>query len=424
MSRSRDVAQILGKTEITNTNNDALLNTTSSVGLDSSQVLSIAGGLTAYTTLDDLPTTGLTSGDQAFITATNKIYVSNGSGWYNVALFNATPRWLIEPNASYDIADSATSLVITAKAADSDNADANLLHQSIVTDSAQYLVDISRDSSVYTFAPKSQDSIGTAILAGNLPVGADSSLANDFIYTFKWSDGINFISKAVTINYNLNPFNTLDPFSDGSLLALYALDGDGTDETGNYDATGFRTGSSSGYQTSIKQVGTGSLQSTNTVLDLPDVRTAFPITVSAWIRPDSWTDTAANCIFNMTVSGARLTLVLTRWGSYFSQMQPMVAAYGSNHYNYHNFSGITFTNQQWYHITASITGASNVVVYINGVPNSSVQNHGGTSGGNAGWALGGNMDGNERLKGYVDHARVFNRVLSASEVLSLYENGG
>jgi hypothetical protein len=381
-------------------------------------------GLTVYATLDDLPTTGLTSGQQAFVTSANRIYVSNGSGWYNVALFNATPRWLIEPNASYDIADSATSLVITAKAADSDNADANLLHQSIVADSAQYLVDISRDSSVYTFAPKSQDSIGTAILAGNLPVGADSSLANDFIYTFKWSDGINFISKAVTINYSLNPFNTLDPFSDGSLLALYALDGDGTDETGNYDATGFREGSSSGYQTSIKQVGTGSLQSTNTVLDLPDVRTSFPITVSAWIRPDDWTDTGANCIFNMTVSGARLTLTLTRWSNYFAQMKPMVAFGGSSHIHYHNFSGITFTNQQWYHITATVTSQNNAAVYVNGVPNSSVQNHGGTAGGTAGWALGGNMDGNERFKGYVDHARVFNKVLSASEALSLYENGG
>ena len=397
-----------------------------SSGLDSAQVTAIAGGvgLSVYSTLDNLPTSGLTSGDQAYVTATNRLYVSNGSGWYNVALFNATPRWLIEPNASYDIADSATPLVITAKAADSDNADANLLHQSIVTDSAQYLVDISRDSSVYTFAPKSQDSIGTAILAGNLPVGADSSLANDFIYTFKWSDGINFISKAVTINYSLNPFNTLDPFSDGSLLALYALDGDGTDETGNYDATGFRYGSSSGYQTSIKQVGTGSLQSTNTVLDLPDVRMSFPITLSAWVRPNSWTDTAVNEIINATVGAARLSFTLYNWGGGFAQMNPMVNFGGSSHITYRDYSGITFTNQQWYHITASITSQGNAAMYINGVANNFITNHGGAHGGTSGWALGGNMDGNERLNGYVDHARVFNRVLSASEALSLYENGG
>jgi hypothetical protein len=185
-TKVRDIAKILGRTETNNTTNIALRLSTEDVGLE------------VYETLDDLPTTDLTTGDTAFVPPTNRLYVSNGSGWYNVALSNATPRWVTEPNASYDITDSATPLVITAKAADSDNSDVNLLHQSIAADSAQYLVDISRDSSVFTFTPKSQDSIGASVTLGDL---VDSE-QNNFIYTFKWSDGISFISKAVTINYN------------------------------------------------------------------------------------------------------------------------------------------------------------------------------------------------------------------------------
>ena len=183
MSRTRDIARIMGKTEAGNPSNASLLSGTAS--------------MTVYSTLDSLPIDNLTNGDQAFVNATNRLYISNGTGWYNVALVNRNPRWDSggEPDAEYEIADSVTPLIITARAADSDNL--NLLNQSAATDSAQHMVTISNDSSVWTFTPKSADSIGASVLAGDL---TDSN--GDFIYTFKWSDGVNFVSKAVTITYN------------------------------------------------------------------------------------------------------------------------------------------------------------------------------------------------------------------------------
>ena len=164
-------------------------------GLDSAEVVAIAGsGVAVYDTLDSLPASGMTGGDEAFVQSTNRLYVSNGSGWYNTTLVNRNVRWSEQPDASYSIADSATPLVITAKALDSDNN--NLLNQSTVTDSAQYMVDITVDSSVFTFTPKSRDSIGIEVANGNL---SDSN--GDFIYTFKWSDGINHVVQASTISY-------------------------------------------------------------------------------------------------------------------------------------------------------------------------------------------------------------------------------
>lgn len=172
----------------------------SGTGLDSAGVLAVAGtGLTVYSTLDSLPVSSLTAGDQAYVSANKRLYISNGSGWYNVALTNSTPYWDSEPNTTYSIVDSATSLIIIAKAFDSDNADGNLFWQGFASDSAQYLVNISRDSSVFTFDPLSEDSVMSSVPAGNT-----DSADNAFNYTFKWSDGISFVSKQVTINYNFN----------------------------------------------------------------------------------------------------------------------------------------------------------------------------------------------------------------------------
>jgi|TARA_B100001093_G_scaffold172374_1_gene165203 hypothetical protein len=184
-SRTRDLARILGKTEASNTTNAAL-----TVGGETP-------ALDVFDTLDSLPINGIAEGQRAFVEENNRLYITNGSGWYNVSLVNQTPTWATEPDGSYDIADSVTPLVITALATDSDNPDKNLLNQSIVTDSAQYMVTITNDSSVWTFTPKSADSIGQEVAAGNL---VDSN--GDFVYTFKWSDGISFVAKAVTIGYS------------------------------------------------------------------------------------------------------------------------------------------------------------------------------------------------------------------------------
>ena len=110
-SKVRDIAKILGRTETNNTTNIALRLSTENVGLE------------VYETLADLPTTNLTAGDAAFISPTNRLYVSNGSGWYNVSLINAAPYWDSAPSDQYTIVDSATPLIITAKALDSDNPD-------------------------------------------------------------------------------------------------------------------------------------------------------------------------------------------------------------------------------------------------------------------------------------------------------------
>tara|TARA_B100000212_G_scaffold106099_1_gene78612 strand:+ start:796 stop:2082 length:1287 start_codon:yes stop_codon:yes gene_type:complete len=195
MGRSRDIAEFLSKTEFNNPTNTSLLKSTDTTGIDSAAVQGI--GLTSFSTLDSLPVTNLVVGQQAYVTGTSRLYISNGVGWYNTTLVNRSPTWDSEPLSTYEIVDSATPLIITAKALDSDTSLNYLVDQSSATDSAQYMVNITSDSSVFTFTPKSADSIGIEVAAGNL---TDSN--GDFEYTFKWSDGISFVSKVSTISYS------------------------------------------------------------------------------------------------------------------------------------------------------------------------------------------------------------------------------
>ena len=175
---------------------------------DSSEVETIitsnvSGSVVYLNSLDSLPTTGLSDGQKALVKINDSIgrlYISDGSGWYNADtnLNTAGPTWVTEPDATYTISDSVTPLTITALATDVDSD--VLVDTSVVTDSAQYLVTITNDSSVWTFTPKTADQIGDAVAAGNLE---DSS--GEFVYTFRWNDGVNVVSKDVTISYSTAP---------------------------------------------------------------------------------------------------------------------------------------------------------------------------------------------------------------------------
>lgn len=50
-----------------------------------------AGSTTAYANSDILPLTGLTAGDMAFDQLNNRLYITNGSGWYKVSIINTSP---------------------------------------------------------------------------------------------------------------------------------------------------------------------------------------------------------------------------------------------------------------------------------------------------------------------------------------------
>jgi hypothetical protein len=191
--------------------------------IKSTSLDNVSTGLTVYATIEDLPTSGLTSGQQAFVTSANRVYVSNGSGWYSVALFNATPRLTIDPTGTVVLAtDGSTPTVITLTGTDSDNADASLIYSVESDGSFGGLATLSQDSSVFTITPLSEDSATTT----------SSTL------TFKVSDGVSFGSGTTEFSLTFGPdwsatptesiLRASDAEADAQLGRSVSINSDGT----------------------------------------------------------------------------------------------------------------------------------------------------------------------------------------------------
>ena len=107
MSKMRNIAAILGRTEAANIDNSPGVDLDDNIA-DSSVVSSILAGSTmaVYSSVDSLPGSP-TAGSQAFVTGNQRLYTARnsdiaalGSGWYNVALINATPTLSLSSTAS------------------------------------------------------------------------------------------------------------------------------------------------------------------------------------------------------------------------------------------------------------------------------------------------------------------------------------
>jgi hypothetical protein len=150
MSKIRDLATILSKTALSNTNKTKLL--------DSSDLPVTTPGTSVeyFNTLDSLPTTNLSAGNQAFVQASQRFYISNGNGWYNVALVNTNPSLTISPSGAIALNTDGSTTTITLVAVDSDN---DNLTFSVESDGSFLgLGTIVQDSSVFTITPFSEDS--------------------------------------------------------------------------------------------------------------------------------------------------------------------------------------------------------------------------------------------------------------------------
>ena len=198
-TRARQIAKFMGKTETANSSNAALSTIDSSVvttivnasALDSAMIKDIP--LLVFSSLDSLPAQNLEAGDKAYVTGNNRFYISNGSGWYNVALVNASPRLTLSSEGTIALATDGSATTITMTALDSDNASDNLTLSVESGGDLFKFATVSQDSSVVTITPRSSDS-ATAL-------GFDGSAT----LTFKATDGISIASVQNTFTLSFGP---------------------------------------------------------------------------------------------------------------------------------------------------------------------------------------------------------------------------
>jgi len=170
MSRNRDIARILGKTEAANPDNKSIKANDG-----------VPGGLSVFDSAGLLPASGLTQGQQAYVTGNSRLYITNGTNWFSRAVINATPALTLSASGTIALAsDGSTTTVIRLTGTDSDNADANLVYSVESGGDFFKLATIVQDSAKqYTITPRTQ----TAATA----LGFDGSAT----LTFKASDGVN-----------------------------------------------------------------------------------------------------------------------------------------------------------------------------------------------------------------------------------------
>ena len=221
-SVNRDIATILGRTEAANPTKAVLTSTAD------------GSGLVVYATPNLLPTSGLTAGDQAFVTSNSRIYISNGSGWYNVALINSTPTFTPAPNATYALSNDLTPTVITLLAQDSDG---QVVTYSATDSGMDGIATLSQDSSVFTVTPLT-DSAG-----GN---------TGTFTITFQATDGIGIASSVstFTLSFGVTVINNVDlstGYRIGGYITNAEIDTWGAGTGGNETINGLGLSSDGNY---------------------------------------------------------------------------------------------------------------------------------------------------------------------------------
>jgi len=184
---------------------------TSSV-FDSAEVVSIvdssyvssrqeAAGVTVYANRSSLPASGNTAGDQAYVTANNRLYIWNGTGWYNIALLNLAPSIqsvLDSDNNTTPFAlaidGSPTTITVTAVDSDGDpitygySADSNF----------SGLATLSQANNVFTITPFSEDSATTTSGTITFTATDDVNVASSGVQTFTLSFSSTFTDDATT----------------------------------------------------------------------------------------------------------------------------------------------------------------------------------------------------------------------------------
>jgi len=197
-------------------------------------------GTTVYNSVSALPSTGLTSGDQAFVESAgasgqSRLYISNGSGWYNVALINATPRLTLSSEGTIALSSDGTATTITMTALDSDNASSNLTLSVESGGDLFKFATVSQDSSVVTITPRSSDSATSLGYDGSATLtfkATDGISIASVVNTFTLSFSTDWTSVTQTIYGNPAPAaddyfgNNVDISEDGTYVVTSAPDAD------------------------------------------------------------------------------------------------------------------------------------------------------------------------------------------------------
>jgi len=390
MGRSRDIADFLGKTEANNTTNSLL--TSAADG----------AGVTVYSTVDDLPLSGNSAGDLAFVDDTDRFYIFTGAGWYSVSLVNATPviSSILDSDGGstpFTLSTEGASTVITITATDSDGIP--LTFSSSADSDFSGLATLSQDSSVFTVTPFSEDSAtttsGTITFTASDGIQVATSAAQTFTLVF--SNIVQNSAETVLLAKATGNSGTNSSFTDNS-SSSHTITNVSDPVASSFSP--YRSGGYSNYLgTAQSYIRTGSSSD-------------FDIGGTGDWSYEAWIYVPTDHTFQSYTRGFGL-------GPYYSDVKSFgfMMSDGDNSNNMtvywdyntrHLISSVSFDKGQWNHVCISRTG-TNIALFYNGLRIA----HNGSystsiSTGDTYAFLGHTGNGTEGFVGYITDARFIN----------------
>lgn len=124
----------------------------------------------------NLPMTGNEIGSMAYVQESNRLYVWNGSGWFEVALVNTNPTITAGGSATYELATDGTPTVVTLTANDPEGIPLTWSYS--VTSGALGGTTVSNVDNVFTVTPGVTDTTFTLTFTASDGVNVDTSTSS------------------------------------------------------------------------------------------------------------------------------------------------------------------------------------------------------------------------------------------------------
>ena len=307
-----------------------------------------------YANIAALPTSG-TAGDMAFVTATNRLYLWTGTGWYNIALINNNPT-ISGVNASYNLAIDGTATTVTITATDPEGLP---ITYSIVSDTSGNTATVTQgtgaNTNVFTITPST-----------------NTAHAGTFSLTFRASDGVNIASAAASFTLQFSVQNSR--YTSSLITSVGANnavnksfdDKSTSDHTitanGNITQTTFSPHRHGGYSAYFD--GNGDYLQTNT-----NYTCSGEFTLEFWMHSSAYATSGANSRVFASVGGSNAAnnfqLIIgksTDSGSTGGSIDIWTNAYTAQ--------GTTnVSNAEWHHIAVTRNSSNVMTLYIDGTSN-------------------------------------------------------
>jgi len=329
--------------------------------------------------------TGMSAGDQALVTALNKVFMYTGSAWYLVAtMTNASPTAITGVSGSYDLAIDGTATTITAVSTDPEGFPLTWSY-AVTTGSLGSTATVSQADNVFTITPSSTPAAAASFsITFSVTDGASGAVnaVSAFTLAFVVTD-----TRYTALSVKATATGSNQTFDDASTSNhTITANGDTTASTfsphrhGGYSA--YFDGS--GDYLTIPDHADFNMGSENFTAECwiyPTASPSQPIIMGQWSGSYSWA-------LEMSNNSSRYLRFLTNAGSIVD-----------------NVSSTAVPLNQWSHV-ALVRNGTSFVAYLNGTSVVSSTVTGALANSTDALSIGANASGSYAIQGYISNVRV------------------